>query len=440
MRTLIRNGTVAGANTFETRPLDILIADGRVVEVGAGLPDSGADVIDARGRLVVPGLVDVHVHFREPGQEYKEDIRSGSGAAAAGGFTAVVAEPNTVPPIDTPERVRCLLASARESSIVRFYTKAAITADMMGADLADIAGEKEAGARAISDDGHPVPTARLMRRAFERAAECGILVSPHCEESARYWEIVRRHSRDTGEDALPEHRPPPGKERYDSEARFIARDLALAEKSGARVHVSHVSLAESVEIIAAAKRRGVRVTAEAAPHHFVLTDADARRIGPNAKANPPLRSRRDVEAVKEGLRNGTIDVIASDHAPHAPDEKRRPWNDAPFGVIGLETTLGLVLTHLVRPGVLTLAQAIEKMTAAPARIYGLDAEGVGRLEPGTAGDLTVIDLDREWKVAAASFQSKARNCPFEGMVLRGKAVLTTVAGRVVARDGVLAAG
>jgi dihydroorotase len=222
---------------------------------------------------------------------------------------------------------------------------------------------------------------------------------------------------------------------YAREAEFIKRDIELAEKAGAAVHISHVSLAKSVEIIAAAKRRGVRVTAEAAPHHFVLTADDAQRIGPNAKVNPPLRTQADVDAVRQGLRDGTIDIIASDHAPHSPEEKNRPWADAPFGAIGLETTLALVLTCLVRPGVLTLMQAIEKMTIAPARIFGLDAEGIGRLAPGAAGDVAIIDPDQMWKVDAREFYSKGRNCPFDGLTLQGKAIVTIVAGRIVARAG-----
>jgi dihydroorotase len=230
---------------------------------------------------------------------------------------------------------------------------------------------------------------------------------------------------------------PPGADPYTSEAGFIERDIELAEKTGAHLHISHVSLAKSVEIIANAKKRGVKVTAEATPHHLLLTERMAKAIGPNAKVNPPLRSEEDVEAVREGLANGTIDIIASDHAPHSPEEKNRHWDQAPFGVIGLETTLGLVLTYLVGPGILTLSQAVEKMTIMPAEIFGLDVLGVGSLRPGGRADLTLIDLDRKWKVDANSFYSKGRNCPFNGWELQGKAILTIVAGRVVAKDGVV---
>lgn len=426
MKVLIKNGILAGTEISAAEPIDILINGGQVEQIGPDIVDSDAGIIDARGKLVVPGLVDVHVHFREPGQEHKEDIRSGSRAAAAGGFTTVVAEPNTIPPIDTPARVQRLLATARKKSIIHFHTKATITVGMKGEQLADIAALKEAGARAISDDGHPVPTETLMQHALEKGRECNILVSPHCEESGLYRARIEPET-------LPLYPP------YAREDGIIKRDIELAEKVGARVHISHVSLAKSVEIIAAAKKRGVRVTAEATPHHFLLTADDAKRIGPNAKVNPPLRTQNDVDAVRQGLRDGTIDIIASDHAPHSPDDKNCPWDDAPFGVIGLETTLGLALTYLVRPGILTLMQAIEKMTLAPARIFGLDAEGIGSLAPGATGDVTIIDPDQEWKVDAREFYSKGRNCPFDGLVLQGKAVITIVKGRIVARDGKIVA-
>ena len=383
--------------------------------------------------------MDVHVHFREPGQEYKEDLRTGSLAAAAGGFTTVIAEPNTIPPIDTPTRLRRLLNAADKKSIIHFYSKSAMTKGMMGYRLADIVNLKEAGARAISDDGNPIPSHRLMRNALIKGKEGGILVNPHCEESAFYRERILRQREKRGQRSfcLPMPYSSPGAGPYTSEAGFIKRDIELAEKTEACIHISHVSLARSVEIIADAKRRGVKVTAEATPHHLLLTERMAKEIGPNAKVNPPLRSEEDMLAIREGLANGTIDIIASDHAPHSPEEKNRHWDQAPFGIIGLETTLGLVLTYLVRPGILTLSQAIEKMTIMPARIFGLDVLGVGTLRPGVKADLTLIDLDRKWKVDASSFYSKGRNCPFNGWELYGKAILTIVAGRIVAKDGVV---
>jgi dihydroorotase len=309
----------------------------------------------------------------------------------------------------------------------------------MGYQLTDIARLAEAGARAISDDGNPIPSDRLMQNALIKGRECGILVSPHCEESALYRErVLKKQKRPAHRCSLPQMPYAlPNAGPYTSEAGFIQRDVELAEKTGARLHISHVSLARSVEIIAKAKERGVEVTAEATPQHLLLTEQITNEIGPNAKVNPPLRSEEDVAALRRGLANGTIDIIASDHAPHSPEEKSRPWDQAPFGVIGLETTLGLVLTYLVGPGILTLNQAIEKMTIMPAKVFGLDVLGIGSLRVGAKADLTLIDLERKWKVDANRFYSKGRNCPFNGWEVHGKAILTIVAGRIVARDGVV---
>ncbi len=426
MKLLIRKAGLLKTGSERPEVLDVLVSEGKIELIDQEILAPEASVIDAQGKVLVPGLVDVHVHFREPGQEYKEDLRTGSLAAAAGGFTTVIAEPNTTPPIDTPARLRRLLSTAEKKSVIHFYSKAAATKGLMGRSLADILRLRRAGARAISDDGNPVPTRALMRNALIKAKECEVPVSPHCEESASYRERMLHHPISDG---LLGDRP------YTSEARFIERDIQLAEETESPVHFSHVSLAKSVEMIASAKKRGVRVTAETTPQHLLLTDRMAQEMGPNAKVNPPLRSEEDVAAVREGLANGTIDIVASDHAPHSPEEKSRPWDQAPFGVIGLESTLGVILTFLVRPGLLTLNQAIEKMTIIPARIFGLDQMGVGRLRPGEKADLTLIDLDRKWKVDASRFYSKGRNCPFDGWELYGRAILTIVDGRVVAEDG-----
>jgi len=426
MKLLIKKAGLLKKGSDQLEAFDVLINEGKVEEIGQEIVAPGASVIDAQGKVLVPGLVDVHVHFREPGQEYKEDLRTGSLAAVAGGFTTVIGEPNTTPPIDTPSRLRRLLDEAERKSIIHFYSKAAITKGLMGKSLADIISLKKAGAKAISDNGNPVPTRTLMRNALLKATECGIPVSPHCEESASYREKMLHHQ-------MPYVSP--GARPYTSEAGFIQRDIELAEATGSPVHFSHVSLAKSVEMIAHAKKRGVKVTAEVTPQHLVLTDRVAEEIGPNAKVNPPLRTDEDVAAIREGLASGAIDIIASDHAPHSPEEKNRPWDQAPFGVIGLETTLGVILTFLVRPGLLTLNQAIEKMTIMPARIFGLDQLGVGSLGAGVKADLTLIDLDKKWKVDASRFYSKGRNCPFDGWELYGKAILTLVDGRIVAKDG-----
>ncbi len=439
MKLLIKNASLVTGEPGPPKVSDVLISEGKISEIAEKIVAPEATTIDAHSWILVPGLVDAHVHFREPGQEYKEDLRTGSMAAAAGGFTTVIAEPNTVPPIDTPTRLRRLLNIAEQKSVINFYSKAAITKGTMGYQLADISKLKEAGARAISDDGNPVPSDRLMRNALVKAKECGIPVSPHCEESALYRERILKKQEKLGRHSILPRMPyaPPGANPYTSEAGFIERDIELAEKTESRLHISHVSLAKSVEIIASAKKRGVKVTAEATPQHLLLTEQMAKEIGPNAKVNPPLRSEEDVAALRRGLANGTIDMIASDHAPHSSEEKSRPWDQAPFGVIGLETTLGLVLTYLVGPGVLTLSQAIEKMTIMPAKIFGLDVLGVGSVRVGAKADLTLIDLDRKWKVDADRFYSKGRNCPFNGWEVHGKAMLTIVAGRIVAKDGVV---
>jgi dihydroorotase len=438
MNLLIKRATLIKTGPERHEVFDVLISGGEIKEIGQDIQSEEASVIEAQGKILVPGLIDAHVHFREPGQEYKEDLRTGSFAAAAGGFTTVIAEPNTTPPIDTPSRLRRLLDHAKKKSIVHFYSKAAITRGMKGESLTDIVKLREAGARAISDDGNPVPTLRLMQNALIKGKESGIPVTPHCEESGFYREGILRKQGKLEQRSSNPHMPYSSSGiPYTSETGFIKRDVGLAEKTGGHLHISHVSLAKSVEIIADAKKRGVKVTAEAAPHHLLLTERMAREIGPNAKVNPPLRSEEDLAAVREGLSNGTIDMIASDHAPHSPEEKSRPWDQAPFGVIGLETTLGLILTFLVSPGILTLRQAIEKMTIMPATIFGLDGFGVSNLKPGVKADLTLIDLDRKWKVDVDRFYSKGRNCPFNGWDLHGKAVLTIVAGRIVAKDGVI---
>jgi dihydroorotase len=441
MKLLIKKATLVTAEPGPSKVLDVLVSEGKISRIAENILAPEAFSIDARGKVLVPGLIDVHVHFREPGQQHKEDLRTGSCAAAAGGFTTVIAEPNTTPPIDTPTRLLNLLNIARKKCMIHFYSKAAITVKMSGKTLTDIAALTKAGAKAISDDGNPVAGHRLMRNALIKGKECGILVSPHCEESAPYRERIfkqkgglRQRSSWFLMPSSPKTRP------YASEDRFIKRDVELAEKVDGRIHISHVSLARSVEIISKAKKRGVKVTSEATPHHFLLTEKAEKEIGPDAKVNPPLRSEEDVAAIREGLASGIIDVIASDHAPHSPEEKNRAWEKAPFGVIGLETTLGLVLTYLVRPGILTLGQAVEKMTAMPAKIFGLDRLGNSSLTPGVTADLTLIDLDRKWKVDANSFYSKGRNCPFNGWELQGKAILTIVAGRIVAKDGIILSG
>ncbi|MEW6621161.1 MAG: dihydroorotase [bacterium] len=426
MKLLIKKGLILQpGGRGVTDELDILIEDYKVKKIDRDIVNEDALIIDAKNKLVVPGLIDVHVHFRQPGQEYKENIYTGSCAAVSGGFTTVIAEPNTNPPIDTASRFKNILEIAREQSLVHFFSKACISKRMDGKMLVNVPQLKQAGAKALSDDGQPVASNKLMRNALIKGREYGILVNPHCEESELYRQrMIEKLGRQF---ALLEP--------YTAEDRFIERDIKLAEETDANIHISHVSLAASVEKIAQAKKRGVKITAEATPHHFILSKENEKEIGTNAKVNPPLRAKEDVEAIKEGLSNGIIDIIASDHAPHTPTEKTVPWEQAPFGIIGLETTLGLVLTYLVKPGILTLKQAIEKMTILPAKIFGLAEAGFGSLTPNISTDITIIDLEKKWKVDVDKFYSKGRNCPFNGWELQGKATTVIVKGQVIMKDG-----
>ncbi|MEW6606171.1 MAG: dihydroorotase [bacterium] len=426
MKLLIKNGLILQpGGRGVTDELDILIEDYKVKKIDRDIVNEDALIIDAKNKLVVPGLIDVHVHFREPGQEYKENIYTGSCAAVSGGFTTVIAEPNTNPPIDTASRLKNVLEIAREQSLVHFFSKACISKRIDGKRLVNVPQLKQAGAKALSDDGQPVASNKLMRNALIKGKEYDILITPHCEESELYRQrMIEKLGRQF---ALLEP--------YTAEDRFIERDIKLAEETDANIHISHVSLASSVKKIAQAKKRGVKITAEATPHHFILSKENEKEIGTNAKVNPPLRAKEDVEAIKEGLSNGIIDIIASDHAPHTPAEKTVPWEQAPFGIIGLETTLGLVLTYLVKPGILTLKQAIEKMTILPAKIFGLAEAGFGTLTPNISTDITIIDLEKKWKVDVDKFYSKGRNCPFNGWELQGKATTVIVKGQVMMKDG-----
>jgi len=424
--------------------LDILIEDGKIVRIGppstasspAGqgrrkpfkhskAPTGSAGtvdrVMDATGLVVCPGLIDLHVHLRQPGREDKETIASGTLAAARGGFTAVCCMPNTDPVNDTRSVTDFILDVAKREGVVQVYPVGAITKGLKGQELAEIGELFEAGCVAISDDGRPVMHSGLMRRAMEYAAMFDLPVIAHCEDLQLSADGVAHEGLVATELGL---RGVPSA----SEAVMVARDLLLAELTQAHVHIAHVSAAESVRLIREAKSRGVKVSCEVTPHHFTLTDEALRGFQTNAKMNPPLRSADDREALLEGLRDGTIDAIATDHAPHTTQEKELEFDLAPFGVIGLETALGLTLTSLVGTGVLTLHEAIAKLTAAPARLLKLPK---GRLTEGGDADLTIFDPNREWTVDATRFASKSRNTPFHGWRLRGQPVATVVAGKVV---------
>ncbi len=404
---------------------DIYISEGRIVDIvdpAAGSPPAAeeARVIIAAGKIVVPGLIDMHVHLREPGYEYKETIASGCLAAARGGFTAVCPMPNTDPVNDRAEICRFILSQAAKSDVgVRVFPIGAVSRASAGKELAEYAEMKEAGVVAVSDDGHPVSNNQLMRRALEYARGFGLPVISHCE----VLDLVANGVMNEGLTAtrlglagIPNA----------SESVMVQRDIALCELTGGALHIAHVSTKESVQAIREAKRRGAPVTAETAPHFFTLTDEAVGQYDTDAKVNPPLRSSADREAVREGLADGTIDVIASDHAPHAVTEKEVEFDLAANGISGLETSLGLSLS-LVNENVISLGRMVETMTNAPARILGL-ASG---LKKGGAADITIIDLDRKWRVKTGEFRSRGKNTPFDGWELQGRAVLTMVGGSVV---------
>jgi dihydroorotase len=371
--------------------------------------------------IVTPGLIDVHVHLREPGGEHKETIATGARAAASGGYTSVCAMPNTDPPIDDPASVGYVLAEGQRARAARVYPVGCISVGMQGERLTEIGEMVDAGAVAITDDGRPVPTAALMRLALEYSRTFDIPVADHCEDKT----LSRGGSMNEG---LVSTRLGLIGIPNASEDVMISRDLLLAELTGGRLHIQHVSTRRGVAMIREAKERGIRVTAEASPHHLTLTDAACDPYRTEAKVNPPLRAEEDRLAVIEGLRDGTLDIIATDHAPHHYDEKEQAFEDAPFGLVGIETAVGLMLTHIVDKGVLTLPQLIERMSVQPARAFNLPG---GTLASGTVADVTVIDPAYEWTVDPARFLSKSRNTPFTGWKLRGRAALTIVGGAVV---------
>ncbi|HLC20497.1 MAG TPA: dihydroorotase [Candidatus Methylomirabilis sp.] len=378
-------------------------------------------VMDATGLVVCPGLIDMHVHIRQPGREDKETIATGTLAAARGGFTAVCCMPNTDPVNDTRSVTEFILDTAKREGAVQVYPVGAITKGLKGQELAEIGELFEAGCVALSDDGRPVMNSELMRRAMEYATMFDLPIIPHSEDLHLSGSGVVHEglvATELGLRGIPSA----------SEASMVARDLLLAELTGARLHIAHVSAAESVRVIREAKARGIRVSCEVTPHHFTLTEDAVRGFDTNAKMNPPLRSEADRQALLEGLRDGTIDVIATDHAPHTAQEKEQEFDLAPFGVIGLETALGLTLNTLVAPGILSLSQAIAKLTSEPSRILKLQK---GRIAEGADADLTILDPNREWSVDASGFASKSRNTPFHGWRLKGGTVATLVAGKVV---------
>ncbi|MFX4261462.1 dihydroorotase [Pelotomaculum propionicicum] len=427
MKLLIKGGLVVDPVAGNVLKKDILVVDGKIAGTGKNISQSGAKIIDAAGRLVAPGLIDMHVHLREPGFEAKETVYTGTRAAARGGFTSVACMPNTNPVIDNAALIKSVINIALTGGLVHVCPVGAITRGSKGEELAEMGDMAEAGAAAFSDDGMPVMDSGLMRKAMQYARMLGVTIISHSEEkslSAGGCMHEGYISTILGLKGIPAC----------AEEVMVARDILLAEETGCRVHIAHVSTAGSVRLLKEAKARGVRVSAEAAPHHFTLTDEAVMGFDTFTKVNPPLRTGDDVAAVRQGLADGTIDVIATDHAPHTAEEKDVEYERAPFGIVGLETAVGLVWTELVNTGVLTPLQAVTCMTLNPARILGI---AKGTLETGADADITIIDPELAEAVDPAMFASKGRNTPFAGRMLKGLPWLTMVSGRIVMRGGIL---
>ncbi len=420
MGMLIRGGTVIDPATDTQAQLDVLIHDGVIVALAPKLDARDHQLINATGLLVAPGLVDMRVHLRDPGQTHKEDLATGTAAAVRGGVTTIACMPSTVPPIDHSTVVEYIRSQAQQCASCRVYAIGAITKGLEGRELAPIGGLAASGVVGLSDDGASVANAKLLRQAMEYASAFDLLLVEHCEDSQLSAGGVMHEG--PWSTTLGLHGIPAAAEEI-----IVARDLLLAEATGTRLHLAQVSTAGSVRLIREAKRRGVNVSAGVTPHHLVLTDERVQSFDTNLKMNPPLRTADDVAALRAGLVDGTIDIIASDHSPHAKDEKQVEFDRAPFGVIGLETSLGVILTSLVAEGVLSLGQALRAMSTTPATL--LKVRG-GRVAVGEPADLVVIDRDRRWTVDSETFASKARNTPFQGWPLQGKSVLTLVAGQI----------
>jgi dihydroorotase len=423
-RLRIANGTVVDPVAKTATRCDVLIEDGRIAAVEAPeLIEAEAAVYDARGCVVAPGLVDMHVHLREPGQEYKETIATGAAAAVAGGTTSVACMANTNPVNDSAAVTRFILEQAGLAKMARVHPIGALSVGLKGERLAELGEMRRAGIVAVSDDGRPVMDAGLMRHALEYATLFDLLVIAHEEDACLRGGGVMNEGVTSVRLGLKGSPPA-------AEELMVARDIALVEVTGGRLHVAHVSTARSVALIREARGRGLRVSAEATPHHLILTEEAVADYDTNAKMAPPLRTRADVDALRTGLADGTIEAIATDHAPHHVDEKDCEFDQAANGIVGLETALGLGL-KLVDDGVLDLPTLIARMTIGPARLLGIPA---GTLELGAPADVVVIDPERRWKVSARGFRSKSRNTPFDGWDLQGKAVATFVGGTLVYED------
>lgn len=421
MSLLIKKGRVLDPASHLDKVLDIFIEDGRIKRIAKDIDLTCEEVIDASGKVVIPGLIDMHTHLREPGREDEETIESGTCAAARGGFATICCMPNTDPAIDDPSLVEFIYKQAENKGIVEVLPIAAISKDRKGKDLSPMGRLKAAGAVAFSDDGDWIANSSLMRRALEYLKSFNLVLISHCEDRNLSGNGVVNEgyfSTIAGLEGIPR----------EAEEVALFRDLALARMSGSSLHVAHVSTARSVKLIREAKQVGVKVTAEVTPHHFTLTEKEVTSFDTNTKVNPPFRGGEDIEALKEGLIDAAIDVIATDHAPHIIEEKEKDYADAPFGIIGLETALGLVIKELVEKRILSLMEAIAKLTINPARILGIDR---GRIKEGVKANITIFDPDKIWLVKEEELASKSRNSPFIGWELPGKIEWTIVGGKVV---------
>jgi dihydroorotase len=416
---LIKGGRVIDPASNTDRVADILIKDGKIAALGS-VSEAADTVIDARGLYVAPGLVDMHTHLREPGNEEEETIASGAECAVSTGVTTLACMPNTEPAIDNEGSAAFVILQSERAGKANVFPIGAVTHQRAGERLSEMGGLVRGGAVAFSDDGSPVRSAEILRRALLYAKMFGKAVINHCEDT----DLSRDGVMHSGYVSMVLGLPGISSA---SEEIMVARDITLCEITGGRLHIAHVSTRGSVDLVRAAKRRGVQVTCEATPHHFTLTDKCVETFDPNFKMNPPLRTEEDVAAIKEGLKDGIIDVIASDHAPHSREEKELEFSFAPFGVIGIETLLPITITELVKPGILSLIDAIRKLTVNPARVLSIDK---GTLSVGRDADIAILDLDTEYTIDPEKFKSKSRNCPFAGRRVYGKAVKTIVKGKV----------
>jgi dihydroorotase len=425
---LVRGGRVIDPKNQVDRLADVLIEGGKVVEVGTGLrAPADATIIDATGKVVAPGFVDLHVHLREPGQEYKEDIASGSRAAVAGGFTTMCCMPNTTPTNDCRAVTDLIVRRAREVNLCRVRPIGAVSQDLKGETMAEMGEMKDAGIVAVSDDGKPVMNAGLMRRAMEYARTFDLPIVQHAEDLSLSSGGVMNEGEWATRLGL---RGQPGA----AESVMVARDIDLCAWTGARYHVAHLSVGRSADLVREAKKRGLPVTCEVTPHHLTLTDAACCGYDTDTKMAPPLRTNADLAALKAALADGTVDCIATDHAPHSPVEKQLEFDHAAFGIVGLETALSIML-EIVDEGVIGVPRLIELLTIGAARCFGLDAEGAGHLSVGAPADLVVLDLDHRYTIDRTKLRSKSKNTPYHGRAVRGRVTTTLVDGRIVYEVG-----